>query len=188
LFARAAACTARARGVISGAAGSERCAPAPEGARWWRRFITRQADAAFGDQLSKAQIDDLVAYLRSKRKPQATAVAPLPDRRVCRVRGRCYSSSVAKRLPEVSSSWKKMACADGCLTMAAGAPAQTHDSHIPGGSTRGLRDLSALLSGLERRCIGDLNGLRHGWTTCSAGRGCHLDYADVSLAAGGFRV
>ena len=27
---------------------------------------------AFGDQLSKAQIDDLVAYLRSKRKPQAT--------------------------------------------------------------------------------------------------------------------
>lgn len=33
---------------------------------------------AFGDQLSKAQIDDLVAYLRSKRKPQATAVAPQP--------------------------------------------------------------------------------------------------------------
>ena len=33
---------------------------------------------AFGDQLSNAQIDDLVAYLRSKHKPQATAATPQP--------------------------------------------------------------------------------------------------------------
>jgi ubiquinol-cytochrome c reductase cytochrome b subunit len=33
---------------------------------------------AFGDQLSKAQIDDLVAYLRSKRNPQATTATPRP--------------------------------------------------------------------------------------------------------------